>query len=179
MALSDETIVVLNKLQYRADAARQVCQIPLASIYWSDEMPDVREMMALSEESLNSIWRLFGIRFMIWDQEKLASEEASFWDAARSEVPDWALFKRLALSPQDQQARLEVEEQVAAEWEEVFGKADRLELQDIGNGLHEFKATFDLTKTSPAEANSALIPAAGVRTKFRWSRWLKFFQRVR
>jgi hypothetical protein len=102
--LSDALISLLNGLHFRADAKRMVSIIPLGSIYWEGEMPDFLQVAKFSEDERIIIWQLFGIRFKIWDNEQLAAEDRSFWDAARSEVPDWALFQRLALSADDRKA---------------------------------------------------------------------------
>jgi hypothetical protein len=47
-------------------------------------MPDLIEIAKLSEDERNTIWRLFAIRFKIWDGEQLSSEDRSSWDTART-----------------------------------------------------------------------------------------------
>jgi hypothetical protein len=150
--LSEATIALLNELHFRADAKRMVSLIPLGSIYWEDEMPDLLDIAKLSDEERNMIWGLFGIRFKIWDDQQLAADDKSFWEAARSEVPDWPLFHRLALSLDDRKAREEAERDVEKEFEAFFGDADRVELSDKPHGVQEFSATFDLTKKRGAES---------------------------
>jgi hypothetical protein len=60
--LTENTISTLSTLTYRADAKRQVCVLPLAGIYWDDELPDIRELTKISEDDRVQIFRLFGLR---------------------------------------------------------------------------------------------------------------------
>jgi hypothetical protein len=146
--MRESTIALLNSLRFRADAKRKVCLIPLGSIYWEDEMPDLLDLVKLDADEQNAIWRLFGIRFKIWDGERLSADDAEFWEAARSEVSDWALFRRVTLSADDREARAKAESDVEREFAALFGSADQVELTDKGHGLQEFSATFDLTKNA-------------------------------
>jgi hypothetical protein len=123
-----------------------VSWIPLGSIYWEDEMPDDRDLIRFSEEERNIILRLFSIRFKIWDDEPLSTEEVSLWEAARSDLGDWALFHRLVLSADDRDAREQAEREVEKGFEAFLGDADQVVLKDKGDGIQEFSATFDLTK---------------------------------
>jgi hypothetical protein len=91
--LTDTVIATLNGLPMCSEARREVCLIPLGSIYWEDEIPDLAVLARLSE--IDMIWRMFCIRFKIWDGEERPAEDAAFWEAARAEVPKWALFARL------------------------------------------------------------------------------------
>src|SRR6185312_10504929 len=122
--LSDSILDILRRLPHRPDAKRAICLIPLAGIYWQDEMPSVADMVSLSENERNTIWGLFASRDKIWDGEPLTPEAQKFWDAARAAVPDWALFHRLTLSDDDKRARSEAEAAVEAEFESAFGDAN-------------------------------------------------------
>jgi hypothetical protein len=144
--LAEPLIALLNRMQFCTDAKRLVSILPLGSIYWDDEMPNYRDLMKLSEDERFMMWRLFGIRLRVWDNEELAPEDKSLWDAGRSEAPDWALFRRTALSSVDRKAREEAEKDVEAQLEGFFQGADQVELRDRGGGVQEFSATFDLTK---------------------------------
>ncbi|HXB72086.1 MAG TPA: hypothetical protein VNY05_27870 [Candidatus Acidoferrales bacterium] len=149
--LTEAIIARLRKLPARDDARRMVSVIPLGSIYWDDEMPDYLDLAKLSEDERNAMWRLFGIRFKIWDGEVLSTDDQAFWDAARKDVPTWALFHRLALSADDRDACKQAEGDIEKEFEAFFGDADQVELTDKGQGLKEFSATFDLTKKPNTE----------------------------
>ncbi len=149
--LSEATVAILGGLHFRAEARRMVSLIPLGSIYWEDEMPDYLSLMKLSEDEKNAVWRLFAIRFKIWDSERLSAEDESFWESARSDVPDWALFFRLTLSADDREARRQTEAEVEKEFESFFGDADHVEVTDKDHGIQEWSATFDLTKKTDSE----------------------------
>lgn len=144
--LSQSTIALLSGLKYRPDAKRETCLIPLGSIYWEDELPELVELAKLSDAERNAVWALFAIRFKVWDKEQLSTEEAAFWEAARAEVPGWALFQRIELSPEDRRAREEAEQDVEKQFEAFFGHVDQVQLTDKGHGLQEFSVTFDLAK---------------------------------
>ena len=68
--LTDAIIDLLRRLAVRADARRMVSLIPLGSIYWEDEMPDYLDLAKLSEDERNAVWRLFAIRFKVWDANR-------------------------------------------------------------------------------------------------------------
>lgn len=149
--LTDAIIELLRGLPARADARRMVSLIPLGSIYWEDEMPDFLDLAKLSEHERNTIWRIFAIRFIVWDSEELSADDQAFWDAARADVPTWALFHRLVLTTDDRDARRNAERDIEKEFEALFGSADQVELTDKGHGLQEFSAKFDLTKDAEPE----------------------------
>jgi hypothetical protein len=144
--LTDAIITILRGLTARPDARRMVSVIPLGSIYWEDEMPGYPHLAELSSDERNIIWRLFDIRLRVWDSEVLSADDQALWDAARADVPTWALFHRLALSADDREARRQAEGDLQKEFEAFFGDADRVELTDKGHGLQESSAAFDLTK---------------------------------
>jgi hypothetical protein len=106
-------------------------------------MPDFLDLAKLSEDERNMVWRLFSLRFKIWDGQSLSNEDGEFWATARAEVPAWALFHRLELSADDREARKKSEGDIEKEFEEFFGEADQVELTDKGHGLQGFSATFD------------------------------------
>jgi len=144
--LTDAVIALLKELPVRSEARRKICFIPLGSSYWEDEMPEAAALAKLTEVEQNMVWRMFGIRFKIWDGEDLTEEDGAFWDAARAEVPTWALFVRLSLSDDDRKARRSAEADVENGLAIFFDHADSVELVDKEHGLQEWSATFDLTK---------------------------------
>jgi hypothetical protein len=99
--LSQAVVDCLSSLAFRPEAEGQSCALPLAGIYWDDEMPDLRIIGKLSEEDRNQVFQLFGIRMKIWDRETLKNEEQQFWDTARTQIPNYALSQRLDLSAED------------------------------------------------------------------------------
>jgi hypothetical protein len=143
--LSKTTVNFLMTLPFRSDAQRGVCVLPLGSIYWDDEMPDLTQLMRLSEDDRTRVLRLFSLRFKFWDGEALTEEELIFWNGIREQVPNWALFSRLELSESDQAARAEAEAEVEKALGAFFGDADQITIREK-DGVQHFSATFDLTK---------------------------------
>jgi hypothetical protein len=143
--LSDTIPAFLSDLTYRPDAKRQVCLLPLGGIYWEDEMPDLREIMKIPEHDRDQMFRLFGIRVRLWKGETLPADEQQLWDAARLQMPSWALFQRQAISADDRHAQEEAERTTAESLGELFAKADEVSINEKG-GLQRFSATFHLNK---------------------------------
>jgi hypothetical protein len=112
-ALTDAIIAILRSLPVRPGARIVTSLIPLGSIYWEDEMPDFQDERKLSLAERRAIYRLFAIRFKIWDDKTLSPDEQTFWDTARAEAPNWALFHRLALSVEEHHTRKQAEAYVA------------------------------------------------------------------
>jgi hypothetical protein len=54
----------------------------------------------------------------------LTAEDQRLWDAVKSQVPYWALFRRLNLSEEQKQARKEAEWQVEREFESLSDGSD-------------------------------------------------------
>lgn len=136
---------MLAALPFRADAKRRVCILPLGSIYWEDEIPDLAQLMTLSENDRSAVLRLFSLRFKIWDREQLSDDVQRFWDEVRDQAPSWAFFRRLELSAEDCREREQTEAGVQRELEAFFADADQVTISEK-DGVQSFSATFDLTK---------------------------------
>jgi hypothetical protein len=152
--LSKDTLAHLSTLTYRADAKRQVCIVPLGSIYWDDEMPDIHRFVIFPEPDRTQVLRLFTIRLRIWDHQTLSEDDRQFWESVRSRAPDWALFRRLDLSEDDQREREEAERACAKEFEEFLADADQVTISEEKHGMQSFAATFHLNKDQPVNAGS-------------------------
>ena len=74
------------------------------------------EWHKLSEGEQLTIFRLFSIRFRIWDDELLSAEDREFWETAQTQVPTFALFHRLKLSAEDREARKMAEKETDIWW---------------------------------------------------------------
>jgi hypothetical protein len=149
--LPSACVRVLRKLRLQPDAKRRVSIIPLGSIYWDDEVPESRHIGQLTHEEQTAIWTVFALRFKFWDGEQLTPEESAFWESARTQVPDWPLFSRLVLSPDDRQARLEAEDMVQEELQSMFGAFGEVEVRE--NGLFvEWSITRDPTEDPDGDA---------------------------
>ncbi|MCI0352807.1 MAG: hypothetical protein L0Z53_25580 [Acidobacteriales bacterium] len=70
--LSEATIGRLSELKYRSDAQWRVCLIPLTGIFWEDEMPDIRQFMALPEDDQK------GNPAAFWDSSENLERRANF-----------------------------------------------------------------------------------------------------
>jgi hypothetical protein len=150
LPLDPAVVSCLSRLSYRPDAAQQKCIIPLSGLYWEDEMPAVSELFRLAESSQLQIFRLFSIRYKLWDGETLSMEDQQFWDSARAQVPGAAIFQRITLSPADQSAHIEARQSCEQEFEQFFADADEVTLTNLGSGVQSFAARFDLAKNEPA-----------------------------
>jgi hypothetical protein len=144
--LSQTAIDFLSPLTYQVNAKRQFCFLPLGGIYWEDEIPDHRALLNLPERERNMVYRLFSIRFKIWNGEKLSAGDQNYWDEARMQVPKYALFQRLRLSDEDRQAQETVERELLKGFDELIADADEIKKTDNEQGMWGFSATFEVAK---------------------------------
>ena len=112
--LTDTLINLLRGLPARADPKSMVSAIPPDGIFRDDEMPAA--MSKLSEDERRTIWRLFAIRYRVWDDEPLLPHDQALWDSARASAPAWALFQRLTLTDADRETRDEARAEVESTW---------------------------------------------------------------
>jgi len=143
--LSPGALRYLKPLRYDPGAARISCMIPMGGIYWTDEIPDFHALRALPEADRELIYRLFSIRFKIWAGHELDSDDQRFWDTARSQVPDYPVFHRTDLTPDDRAAQEAAEEDTVAALQALFGGADEVTVGEDGS----ISGTYDLTKDQP------------------------------
>ena len=73
--LTENTIAMLSALTYLAGAKRQVCVLPLAGIYWDDELPELRELTKIPQGDHDDSFRLLGIRSLLWKGEILSDDD--------------------------------------------------------------------------------------------------------
>jgi len=146
-ALTDAVADVLNGLPMRPDAARSwILFVGDGSIFWEDEMPDFAVRSKFSTTESKTVDRLFEIRRKIWSGAELPPEDEAFWEAARSQAPDWALFQRLSLSDDDREFLQQVEKEAEKAFEMMCAEADEVKVSDKGDGVEEISLTFDLTR---------------------------------
>ena len=143
--LTETTRGFLSTLTYRADATRQVCWLPLGGIYWEDEIPDIHYLNEIPEKDRKQIFRLFTIRVRLWKGEVLSDREQQLWDAAYSQVPQWAFFQNNRISADDQRAQEDAEQGGADALEALLADADEVTISE-DDGVQTISATFDLTK---------------------------------
>lgn len=116
--LTDKTVAVLAKLAYQPEAEWEVNILPFGSIFWKDEMPAIADIFDQPED-MSIIHQMFAIRLNVWDGEALNAQDTELWDGVRTQVPHWALFKRLTLSDEQKLAREQAERQVEQEFESL------------------------------------------------------------
>lgn len=141
MRLSEHAIDFLAGLSFDPDAARMSSVIPLAGIFWADEL-QIEKVRALEDHDRSAIFRLFGIRQKIWTGNPLSSDEQELWDSALEGLPGWPLFKRLSISSEDREAQRAAELSAEAFSQMLRSDADEFVSRPDGS----FSATFDLTK---------------------------------
>ena len=124
--LSDKVIEVLNSLRYRPDAGWHVNIAPFGDIMWNDEFPMKEQLPSLIEhsEDMTSINNAFCVRIKIWNGEALSAQEQEFWIGLQRLVPNWPLFKRVSLTPEQMRDREEAERQLDLELEALEATQD-------------------------------------------------------
>lgn len=122
--LSEAATRVISSLTYQPDAQSEVNILPFGSVYWADELPDIRQLVPLSEQDRAEIIRMFSVRLEIWDEKALSDGDKELWDSIRTQVPEWPLFRRLKLTDEQQLARQNAKRQVAQEFEALSDDAD-------------------------------------------------------
>ncbi len=107
--LTDRAVAFLRPLTFSAAAECRCSVIPLAGIYWVDEMPNFRALRELPKQDQHGIYRLFSIREEIWAGSPPEGDDKVFWENAKAQVPQYALFQRLELSEQERATRARAE----------------------------------------------------------------------
>ena len=135
----------LAGLRLDPHAKRQCCPIPLAGIYWSDEIPDFQALIQMPEDERQLVYRLFSIRFRLWGKEVLSSGDDIFWCSCERKYPECPILQRAVLSSEDQKAQDACVAETIAGFGALFSGADNVEVKDGPHGSQSFCATFDLT----------------------------------
>jgi hypothetical protein len=126
-------VALLSALQYRADAKWGVCIDPLQGIYWYDEMPEMDDFSSEDWEEMRMVFQMFEIRRQLWDGTVLNDWDRQLWNAARGQVPDWPLFKRLSLTDEQRAARQQAELILQQEFESPPSSFSRQKPHENGN----------------------------------------------
>lgn len=109
--LTDGALKFLKPLKHDPNAERLVCMIPMGGIYWADEIPDFRALIEMPEVDRNSVYRLFSIRFRLWNGETLDADDRAYWESAAALVPDYPVFRRAHISGEDRAAQESAEKE--------------------------------------------------------------------
>ena len=145
--LSDTTIKYLSALTYRADARLVTCWLPLGGIYWEDEIPNFQELWKLPEDDQDKILRLFWIRKRVWANQVLPDEDQELWETVKSQVPDWPLFQRLAISAEQKQMQLDAEEASLSVYHALTEDVDEFS-SEIKDGVEHFSVTWSIDRAA-------------------------------
>lgn len=143
--LTQRAIAFLRPLVFSVEAKRRSSMLPLAGIYWEDEIPDFRALVRLPKEDRHGIYNLFRIRFKIWRGTELSPKDKAFWETARAQVPDWALFHRLELSDEDRAAQETTKNEAEEFFTALVDEADEVTITEK-DGIQSVTADFDLKK---------------------------------
>ena len=143
--ISEDTVALLRTLPRRDDAQRHRSIVPLGGIYWDDELPDVKVLHAAPDHVRNEVFRLFSIRFKLWDQQSLPAVDEAFWADARTKLPQYGLFKRLVLSEEDRAAQEATAAQTFEFFEAMASESDHFSITDNGSGVSQWSATMNVS----------------------------------
>jgi len=92
---------------------------------------------------------LFSIRFRLWANERLSSEDDIFWCYCAKAYPECPILRRTALNQDDQKAQDACVAETVEAFDALFANADKVEMKSGPHGMQSFSATFDLTKNDP------------------------------
>lgn len=143
-------IEYIKDLPLQASAEQRICWIPHTGVFWTDEIREPLELRRrVPSEDRRELYRLFYIRTLIWFGEDLSPEDNGFWDAARDQVPSYALFHRLEVPDDVVEEQRRIQEQVDAAFEHLEAEADDADISEE-NGIQSFSLTFNLPKDEDA-----------------------------
>ncbi len=148
MNLSQEAAEKIQALSFKPDAEVLSCLLPLASIYWADELPDPDRLFSTFAEGAdrNYVAQLFAIRINYWNDGKLSDEEQSFWGEAQTQFPNWPIFQRLRLKEEDRNRHESIQNEALNFFIGLAEGADEFSVAQNENNTTFFSAQFDLTK---------------------------------
>jgi len=109
--LSQSTVDYISKLPFRADAKRAVSLTPLGGVFWSDEVADFPSVGRLPESSRLELLRLFEIRYALWKHHPLSPDDQQYWDSARVQAPQYAIFQRIEVTSDIVDLQNQIEEE--------------------------------------------------------------------
>jgi len=148
MVLSQEATEKIRSLTFNPEAEVFSCLLPLASIYWSDEVPDPDHLFFTFAEGADRdyVLKLFAIRINYWNDGKLSDRDQSFWEQAQTQFPDWPIFQRLRLNDADRAMHESVQNEALNFFTGFADGADDFSITQNEDGSTSFSARFDLTK---------------------------------
>ncbi|HYN90233.1 MAG TPA: hypothetical protein VER55_16980 [Ardenticatenaceae bacterium] len=149
--LAVEVLEQYRQLRYDPEAEYRGNNLPIATIYWTDEHPGGTLPVDIDEESRGSILRLIAARTELWSTGEMPAHLQSVWEQAQVLLPEWPGFQRLSLSPAQQEAAEDCFQGALAWFDAMMAAGAALTIEDKG-GIASWSAGIDLDQ---GEADSA------------------------
>lgn len=140
---SDDAARKIHALTFDPQAERLISFLPLGSIFWRDELPQLQFLAFAEGADRDLMLRLFSIRIQYWNTNTMTSENQLIWREAQQRFPDWAFFRRLNLTVEDKQAHEEAQRSSEEIWIELFSAADESTVIEK-DGLTSYSLTFNV-----------------------------------
>ena len=112
MKVTSETARAIENLVVNPSASIVYCELPLGSIYFSDELPE--NLLPGRIADYLQVMRILGIRVNLWNGLALSDDDQAFWQDAQQQFPNWPVFQRIALTPEQRRAHESVPEDLDA-----------------------------------------------------------------
>lgn len=149
--LSQPTLTYISTLPFRADAKRGISIMPLCGVFWSDELADFPSFRRLPEPSRLELLRLFAIRYSFWKHQPLSPDDQQYWDSAREQAPQYALFQRIEVTTDIVDLQNQIEDQSDAIFSELASQATSVSVTPKAPGVESVSLTFDLANAPSAK----------------------------
>ena len=102
MNVTPETARTIENLVLNPSASIVYCELPLGSIYFSDELPE--NLLPGRVADYLQVMRILGLRVNLWNGLALSAEDQAFWQDAQHRFPNWPVFQRMTLTPEQRRA---------------------------------------------------------------------------
>jgi hypothetical protein len=140
---SELTVQIISSLRFDPNAQTVYCLLPLGSIFWSDELPQLK-FLAFGDDH-DKIMRLFAIRINYWETNEIPAADLSVWEHAQREFPEWPFFRRLALTSAQLQQHKNAQQQMENLFDELTELGDDFVVSEGPDGFDSFSATFNVS----------------------------------
>ncbi len=140
---NDPLIVAIQGLRFDPNATIRALIQPVATIYWSDEMPKDIELRAFRRPALSFVWSILGIRKRLWATGQIDDAHLRHWTTAQAVMPEWPLFRRLTLSPEEVESQQAAEEELGEVFEYLNRNSSDFTHGENTYGMTHLKATLD------------------------------------
>ncbi|MEO0965737.1 MAG: hypothetical protein AAFY08_11500 [Planctomycetota bacterium] len=141
--LSPELLERLRSYTFDENAERRGAIVPSHFIYWTDELPNLRDFI-LEKGDRNTISALLAARRHYWFNETIPECFEEVWEAAKAEMPSWPGFQRLYVDEDTRQHAIECEKGGEEFWLGIAEDADSVSIEDRGDGFHSISITMSV-----------------------------------